>query len=78
MSEPNITHVAPLLYGPTWQTALADALHLSLRTVQRWSKGEREPTPAHWDAIYSLLRERQRDIDYVITKAAEHGEPSQS
>jgi hypothetical protein len=57
-----IDEVAPLLYGPLWQTPLAHALGLTLRTVQRWAAGERKPTPETWEAITKLLRERQHEI----------------
>jgi hypothetical protein len=63
-----IDQVAPLLYGPSWQTPLAEALHLSVRTVQRWARGEREPGPEIWKAMSVLMRERQRDLEATIKK----------
>jgi hypothetical protein len=63
---PDLRHVAPLLYGPTWQSALARALGVSLRNVQRWASGEREPGQRTWAKIAELLRERKEELDAIL------------
>jgi hypothetical protein len=63
---PDIRHVAPLLYGPAWQSALARALDVSLRNVQRWASGEREPGPRTWAKIAELLSGRKEELDAVL------------
>jgi hypothetical protein len=69
---PDIRHVAPLLYGPTWQSALARALDVSLRNVQRWASGEREPGPRTWAKIAALLRQRNAELDAILAQLGCH------
>lgn len=57
-----LNEVGPLLYGPLWQTPLAQALGVQVRTVQRWAAGEFKPKPATWAAIRDLLHERQHEL----------------
>ena len=51
-----------LLYGPQWVSALARALDVNLRTMQRWAAGEYEPPGSLWAEIDGLLMERQTSI----------------
>lgn len=46
------------LYGGGWQTALAAALGVNLRTVQRWAAGSDVPEGA-WNDLLYLVAEKQ-------------------
>jgi hypothetical protein len=65
-----LNEVGPLLYGPLWQTPLAEALHYSLRQVQRWARSDGRPDADVWAAISVLLSERQREISKAIEDLA--------
>ncbi len=55
-----------LLYGPLWQSELARATGTNLRTMQRWAKGEFEPSSLTlWRDLDTLLAQRQLDITYM-------------
>lgn len=47
------------LYGSLWQSELARALGVNLRSMQRWSAGEFRPPPGIWLEISGLLAARQ-------------------
>ena len=71
-----LLRVAVLLYGPSWQTPLADALGFNLRTIQRWATGERLPSPETWARLAGLARDRHREIAAAIDEIIEaSGEP---
>lgn len=46
------------LYGGGWQTALAAALGVNLRSVQRWAAGNGVPEGA-WNDLLDLVAEKQ-------------------
>ena len=62
MIEPDIHVVAPLLYGPSWQTPLHLATGYSIRTVHRWAVGEGQPSADAWRKIEELVCEREREL----------------
>lgn len=51
-----------LLYGPRWQTDLADALGVSARTMRHWASGDREMPEGAWGDVLDLVRERMTAI----------------
>jgi hypothetical protein len=51
-----IRDIGRLLYGERWQSALAAALHINLRTIRRWS-ADQQPVP---EAIIVRLRDLAR------------------
>ena len=53
------------LYGPRWQSALADDLNVATRTVQRWVAGERAVPDLCVD-LRALLRERNIEITGLL------------
>jgi hypothetical protein len=58
------------LYGAPWRSPLARDLGVALRTVQRWSTGER-PVPARvWPQLYALLSERGAAITALACRLA--------
>lgn len=46
------------LYGERWQSDLARALGVEVRTVQRWATGDRTPAPGVWADIRELVKQR--------------------
>lgn len=56
------------LYGPRWRLDLANALHVSERTVRRWAAGE-WPVPANvWGELRTLLQARGLELASVRRK----------
>ena len=58
MDAPLIVAVGQALYGSRWQSELARALGVAIRTVQRWSSGDAEPQPGVYRDLLALVRER--------------------
>ena len=50
------------LYGACWQSDLARALGVSVRTVQRWAAGRTEPPHGVWSDLAGLCRSRGRTL----------------
>lgn len=50
------------LYGPNWQSEIARALGVNLRTMQRWALGAKnggtEPPERLWEEIAALCEKR--------------------
>lgn len=53
------------LYGPAWQSALAERLDVNLRTVQRWASGQNAVAPGIWAEVLALLEARADELDGV-------------
>jgi hypothetical protein len=53
------------LYGPRWQSALADDLNVATRTVQRWVAGDRA-VPDLRDDLRVLLHVRKIEITDLL------------
>lgn len=39
MTPDQLSHIATIIYGERWQSALARDLEINIRTVQRWAQG---------------------------------------
>jgi len=65
-----IHEVAPLLYGPHWQTPLAEALGVTRRTVQRWAAEEWEPRPKTWEKVLDLIVRRFAQLGVASAQVA--------
>ena len=46
-----------MLYGPQWQSPLARALGINLRTVQRWAAGESTPPETVMNDVIAMFME---------------------
>lgn len=57
-----IAAVGVALYGRDWVSALADALNVSRRTVQRWKDGDARITPSVAPELEALLVGRAGDV----------------
>jgi len=62
--------VGESLYGPSWQTPLAEALDLNVRTVQRWARSERQPSLDTWLRLAALVRHRRADLEDILDAIA--------
>lgn len=54
--------IGAALYGPHWQSEMARALDVNIRTVQRWAAGTNELSPWVWDKIPALVVDRQDEL----------------
>lgn len=62
-----LTRIATALYGPAFKPALADALGVGLRTVQRWCAGD-EPVPEGvWADLAAVVDE---ELDALLAARA--------
>jgi hypothetical protein len=59
MAINDLAAIGNALYGPRWQTPLAEALGVSDRTVRRWVAGQPVPDGARRD-MWRLCAERGR------------------
>ncbi|HEY2474803.1 MAG TPA: hypothetical protein VGI19_08360 [Candidatus Cybelea sp.] len=50
--------VGEALFGPRWQTDIANALDVSDRNVRRWLADAHQPRPGVWRDLEQLLNER--------------------
>jgi hypothetical protein len=64
-----IISIGAALFGPSWQTPLAEALDVNIRTVQRWVAGQPVPDGA-WDDIAAIAKARKGEIEAVISELA--------
>lgn len=60
MTPDTLATVGSALFGPTWQTRLANALSVNDRTMRRWASGE-NPIPAYVRGELIALCEKRRD-----------------
>jgi transcriptional regulator with XRE-family HTH domain len=55
---PLIVAVGTALYGSRWQSELARALGVAIRTVQRWAAGDIEPPAGVYGELAPIVEER--------------------
>jgi hypothetical protein len=66
MTPDELAAVGSSLFGPTWQTRLANALGVNDRTLRRWASGE-NAIPAYVRVELLVLCEKRREgIDHAI------------
>ena len=61
-----------LLYGTRWQSDLARAVGVGDRRVREWAAGERRTPPGVWVDIAGLLRDRQTEIEAMLSNISHH------
>jgi helix-turn-helix protein len=61
-----IRAIGEALFGTRWQTALADALGVTTRTIRRWLTGEDQPRPGVWRELHALLTERGQQMRELL------------
>ncbi len=57
MTPAELRQIGEKLYGPRWQTKLARALPVSIRTVRYWLSGKRRIRPVIAERIRGLSSE---------------------
>ncbi len=57
MTPAELREIGEALYGPCWQTNLARALPVNVRSVRRWLTGERNIRPVIAERIRGLSSE---------------------
>lgn len=77
MTPADLHAIGAFLYGGGWQTALADALRVNLRTVQRWVSGAVVPPPGAQAEIVDLVAAKQmeRVTEVLAMVSREQGSP---
>lgn len=50
------------IYGPQWQSPLARALGINVRTVQRWAAGESDPPATVMNDLVAMFIEHAKHI----------------
>jgi hypothetical protein len=58
-----LARIGEAMFGPSWQTPMAEALGVAVRTVQRWASGERAPAAGVWHDIAALCRARAKALE---------------
>lgn len=58
MTPEELRDAGEALFGPRWQTPLAAALDVQLRTLQRWASGDRRVPPGLAQDLAGLCRDR--------------------
>jgi hypothetical protein len=54
MTPAELRSIGEKLYGPRWQTPLANTLPVNVRTVRAWLSGKRKMRPVVAERIRSL------------------------
>lgn len=63
LTSDHLRAVGEALYGPNWQTPLAEALGVADRTVRRWAAGDFAVPDGVWSDIAKLCKTRGADLD---------------
>jgi len=58
-----LTRCGEALYGPRWQTDLAEALDVDDRTVRRWISGATPVPQGVYADLMRLMQERAQTLD---------------
>jgi hypothetical protein len=67
MVSPLIRRLGLALFGTAqWQSAMADALDVNIRTVRRWTTGEEEPPPGVWRELLGLAQARGAELAELL------------
>lgn len=60
--------VGQTLYGPAWQSPLAEALGVTDRTIRRWAKGEYEIPEGIAKELANVCRTRSIELERLAEK----------
>ena len=70
-----IRRTGEALYGPHWQTDLANDLGVSYRTMRYWMTGAREPRAGVFVDLLRIVTERQSDLDQIAERLKREAAP---
>ncbi len=63
-----IAEVGHALWGPTWKSPMAEAVHHQKSIVSAWASG-RLPVPAGvWSELQELMRRRRHEFDALAPR----------
>lgn len=63
-----LSQIGEALYGEQWQSPLARALDVNLRTMQRWAAGQNDPPEHLREDMIRLLHDRQQAISELLAR----------
>lgn len=66
MTPDQLAAVGSALFGPTWQTRLANAIGVNDRTLRRWASGENVIPVYVRTELLVLCQKRREGIDEAI------------
>jgi hypothetical protein len=65
--SPLIRRLGLVLFGAAqWQSAMADALQVNVRSIRRWTAGEEEPPPGVWRELADLALARGAELAALV------------
>lgn len=67
-----LRRVGEALYGPRWQTDLAQALAVNDRTVRRWVSGD-DPPQGVYDDLARIMSDRAGLLNALVAECARSG-----
>ena len=68
MTPATLTAAGEALYGPLWQSDLAQALGVNRRTVSRWKSGQNEIPEGLAEDLWELMARRADLIEMVMAE----------
>lgn len=63
LTPDHLRAVGEALYGPSWQTPLAEALEVADRTMRRWVAGDTAIPEGIWADIAKLCHARGAELE---------------
>ena len=63
-----IRAIGEALYGPRYESELADALGINRRTVRRWRSGSTIPGAGPWRALLDLVVSRAGELEKLASE----------
>lgn len=66
MTPKTLATVGSALFGPTWQTRLANAISVNDRTVRRWASGEMSIPVTLREELLQIAGDRRQQIEDAI------------
>jgi hypothetical protein len=60
--------VGRVLFGSHWQSDLARALDVNLRTLRRWGAGQEEPPPGVWRELEEIAGARGAELALLVNE----------
>ena len=68
MTPTLLREAGELLYGPRWQSELAESIGVSNRTIRRWLSGEWPVPEGAWADIIDIAKTRNSEITVWISR----------
>lgn len=65
--------IGEALYGPQWQSPMANDLGVNSRTVRRWITGENRPPPSILLSLQNVMERRRNLLNNLIDSLTHSG-----